>query len=138
MLPTLGKNFVDVNVKADNPDYWLQAAETVPYLIAKGYSPQGAAATAIALQYMARKDYEAARPPGDFFGNVLRDQPEDYLANNDWLAEAERITAGEKDKVTNMSTTLKQLTNLLRQSFDEYDVNWAFELNRMIKHTGYQ
>ena len=137
-IGTAKKKFTDVNVKADNPEYWLQAAETVSYLIAEGYSPQGAAATAIALQYMARKDYEAKRPPGDFLGNILRDQPKDYLADTDWFAEAERITAAEKDKVTNMSTTLKQLADVLRKSFPGYDVNWAFELNRMIKHTGYQ
>jgi hypothetical protein len=127
------KRFTNVNIKADNPDYWLQAAETVPYFIANGYTPQGAAWAAVALQYRARQLYEVARPPGDFFGNILRNEPKDYFGNTDWL----NVIEDDAD-LRDMKKTQKELANALRKMYPQYKQNWAAELDRMIRHSGYK
>ena len=136
-IGTAKKKFTDINVKADRPEYADQAAQTIPYFIAEGYSPQGAAAAALILQYQARENYEKERPPGDFFGNLVKPEPKDYLANNDWLDKLNRAVQGDKELFTSMSTTTKQLANYLRESFPQYDQAWTTELIQMITKSGY-
>ena len=136
-IGTAKKKFTDVNIKADSPEYADQAAQTIPYFIAEGYSPQGAAAAALLLQYEARFAYEQARPPGDFFGNMIRDEPKDYLGNNDWLAETARKTAKDRELFTDMSVPMKKLAQYVKAAFSEYNQNWTSELNQMIIKSGY-
>jgi hypothetical protein len=117
--------------------YYKQTAKTIPYFIARGYSPQGAAAMAVALQYIDREAWEEERPLDDPLRH-FNSKARSVLAKENWLELGDN-TAGESlGLFTSMDTTRKRLAQILKTKLPaRFHQNLESEIGRMLRYAGY-
>jgi len=117
--------------------YYKQTAKTIPYFIARGYSPQGAAAMAVALQYKERANWEEVRPLDDPL-RYFNSKPERLLAGEDWLTLADNAAGPDLGLFIKMDTTQKRLAQFLKEKLPpRFNQNFEFEIGRMLRYAGY-